>query len=219
MIIDEIMLNQHGGRLHAGYTISGVSMENSYHRGVGQSDFTLLKQDAGLKSINITVTFLGSAREEIDRLKSLFEMRLMGKNDLVLDGNYYSVICQEIGNANYKGFGACEVEYQFLGYKHGPLQTITGNHFYCASTLPHTDCRITVTASKDASTYKVGTVTFFDVSSGDVLVVDGLDKRILVNEAPAAQKADWLRFPSLVPGENVIICDDTVTVEYYPVYF
>ena len=87
------------------------------------------------------------------------------------------------------------------------------------STLPHTDCKITVTVSQDYATYKVGTVTFSDVHAGDVLVVDGLDKRILINDAPAAQKAEWIRFPSLVPGENIIACNDTVTVEYYPVYF
>ncbi len=219
MIIDVEMIRQHGGELHERYTISGAPIESSYHKGVRQSGFTLFNQVIGLKTITLPITFLGLSREDIDRCKLLFDMKLMGKNELVLDGHYYTVICQQIGDAHYKGFGACESEYQFLGVKHGPLQTVTANTIYCMSTLPHTDCRISVKVSKAAATYSVGTVTFKNVSAGDVLVVDGLDKRILVNGAPAAQKAEWIRFPSLVPGENIITCNDTVTVEYYPVYF
>lgn len=219
MIIDVEMIRQHGGDLHERYTISGAPIESSYHKGVKQSGFTLFNQVVGLKTITLPITFCGSSREYIDRCKSLFDMRLMGKNELVLDGHYYTVICQQIGDAHYKGFGACESEYQFLGVKHGPIQAVTANTIYCMSTLPHTDCKITVTVSQDCATYKVGTVTFSDVHTGDVLVVDGLDKRILINDAPAAHRAEWIRFPYLVPGENIITCNDTVTVEYYPVYF
>ena len=65
----------------------------------------------------------------------------------------------------------------------------------------------------------MGTVKFLNVKAGERLVVDGMDKRILVNDAPAANRAEWIRFPSLVPGENHITCPDEVTVEFYPVFF
>lgn len=218
-IIDEVCIAKYGGKLKNEYTISGVPLENHYHKGVRQSGFILLNQATGLKEISITIVFQGQDRSEIDKRKVLFDSLLMGKNELVLDGFFYTVLCQSIGESIYKGFCVCEARYDFIGVKHGNLQTVMGKTLYCMSTLPATDCRISVTVSASAQFYQVGSVTFKDVSAGDKLVVDGLNKRILVNDAPAAQKAEWVRFPSLSPGGNSIQCVDIPTIEYYPVFF
>ena len=47
---------------------------------------------------------------------------------------------------------------------------------------------------------------------------DGIDKRVLINGAPGAQRCEFLSFPSLVPGENRFDTPDPVTVAYYPAY-
>ncbi|MCI8276302.1 MAG: hypothetical protein HFI66_11990 [Lachnospiraceae bacterium] len=219
MIIDERMLADHGARIKGDYTISGVPLNTHYHQGVRQSGFTLHSQEPGLKMIELTVLFFGKDRPEIDQRKSLFDGMLFGKNELCLDGYFYTVFCSSIGGSLYQGECLCESTYQFTGYKHGRLKKVTGNTLYCESTLPYTDCRVSVAASKAASSYRVGGITYRNVKAGEKLVADGICKRILINGTPAADRAEWFRFPTLVPGKNIILCDDTVTVEYYPVYF
>lgn len=219
MIIDERMLAEHGARIKSDYTVSGVPLNTHYHQGIRQSGFILHGQEPGLKTIELTVVFFGKSRPEIDRRKSLFDGALTGKNELCLDGYFYTVFCSSIGGSLYQGDGLCESIYQFTGYKHGRLKKVTGNTLYCESTLPHTDCRVSVTVSRASGSYRMGGVTFRNVKAGERLVTDGIDKRILINGSPAADRAEWLRFPTLAPGKNIILCDDTVTVEYYPAYF
>lgn len=219
MIIDRRTLEEYGARLKNDYTVSGVPVDTHFHQGARQSGFILHGQETGLKTIDLTIVFIGRDRVEVDRRKSRLDGALMGKNELCLDGYFYTVFCSSFGNSAYQGDGLCEASYQFTGYKHGRLKKIRGNTLYCESTLPHTDCRLLVTASRSSGSYRVGSVTFRDVQAGERLEVDGFDKRILIGGIPAADRAEWIRFPSLVPGKNLILCDDTVTVEYYPVYF
>ena len=219
MIIDERTLAEYGARLKSDYVVSGVPINTHYHQGIRQSGFILHSQEPGLKTIELTVVFFGESRPEIDRRKSLFDGALVGKIELCLDGFFYTVFANSIGNNVYQGDCLCESAYQFTGYKHGRLKKVRGNTLYCESTLPHTDCSVSVTVSRAAGSYRMGEVTFRNVKAGERLVSDGIDKRMLINGAPAADRAEWLRFPALVPGKNVILCDDTVTVEYYPVYF
>lgn len=215
-------ISDYGGVVEQGFTVSGVSVDSNHTQGAGNSSFVLLKQTFGLKKIEIPVVFSGESADETRTKYSRFCMDAVRDKlvELVLsEGRQYTAFLNSIGTEKWLTPNDMAVTFGFVGYCHGILQTVAANTIYCMSTLPHTDCKITVTASQDYATYKVGTVTFSDVHAGDVLVVDGLDKRILINGAPAAQKAEWIRFPSLVPGENIITCNDTVTVEYYPVYF
>ena len=88
----------------------------------------------------------------------------------------------------------------------------------CIRDRPYTDCRLTVKASQASETYELGGAVFQNVQAGDVLCFDGIDKRVLINGAPGAQRCEFLRFPSLVPGENSFDTPDPVTVAYYPAY-
>ena len=90
--------------------------------------------------------------------------------------------------------------------------------FYCISTVPETDCILSVTVSEAADTYALGGATFLDVQAGEQLVFDGINKRILRNGAPGAANVEWINFPSVVPGENSFTALDPVTVQYYPTY-
>ena len=89
----------------------------------------------------------------------------------------------------------------------------------CDSTVPFTDVILSATVGKSSEAYQLGTVTFNNVAAGDTLTVDGINKRILVNGAPGAQKATWIKFPSLTPGQNIINCVDSITAEFQPIYF
>lgn len=147
-------------------------------------------------------------------------MEILGKSEVELDDGFlYSVVLTDIGQASYPSPQLLEVEYTFTGVRHGEYVVTDGNVVNCDSTLPYTDCILTVTAIADRTNYKVGTVTFLEVTAGEVLVVDGINGRILVDGAPAAERAEWTEFPKLVPGVNEIVCDDALTVEFYPVFF
>lgn len=213
-------LSEYGGKLKMDYKISGCELDVSIFHGRRRSFFTLLNKSVGLKTLKLPVVFNGKDEAETERKKSLFEMAALGKSELIMDDGFkYSVVLTEIGQASYPSSQLIEVEYIFTGVRHGEYVVAVGNSVHCDSTLPDTDCILTVTVSADGTNYKIGSVTFLEVSAGEVLTVDGINGRILVNGIPAAERAEWTEFPKLAPGLNEIACADTLTVEFYPVYF
>lgn len=221
MYLDGISLAEYGGSLEEGYSVSGVEVTCDYTAGKNGGSLILLNQSFGLKAIRLPLVFNGPGPRAVREMYSLFcGKSLKGKKELILpDERQYTAVLTGIGVEEWITENDMAVEVNFTGYCHGPRQSVFGNEIYCMSTLPKTDCLLRVTASKEAERYQVGPVMFRDVSIGDCLVVDGLNKRILVNDTPAAQRADWTSFPFLAPGRNEIVCMDAVTVEYYPLYF
>lgn len=213
-------IERYGAKLRMEYKVSGYELENSAFKGRRRSSFVLLNSSVGFKTLTLPLVFVGCDAHDVEQKKSLFEMLLYGKNELVMDDGYmYSVYLSQIGDATHPHPQMIEVEYTLVGVKHGPLVIVQANTIYCDSTLPHTDCILTATVGQTGSNYQMGTVTFSQVTQGEVLTVDGINKRILVDGAPAADRAEWITFPSLSPGKNIITCDDPLTVEFYPVYF
>lgn len=214
-------IEKYHGKLKDGWQVKGVEITDiSYSHMRNRSTLQYHDTELGLKKITFTVDFTGPDEHTIVLRKSLFDAEICGKSEIVLpDGFMYSAVCTVLGEEVFHGRELIEAAYELFGIRHGPYQKVTGNTVYCESTLPKTDCILTVTVKKTQSNYKVGSVTFPAVSVGEKLCVDGITKRILVNGVPAAQLAEWLEFPYLVPGINNITCPDTVTVEYYPAYF
>lgn len=220
MLINEKPFIEYGCKPKMDYKISGCELDVSIFHGRGRSFFNLLNTSVGLKTLKIPVVFHGKDEADTESKKSLFEMAVLGKNELIIgDRLKYSVVLSEIGQASYPSPQLIEVEYTFTGVRHGEYVVTMGNSVYCDSTLPYTDCILTATVSADANNYKVGSVTFLAVTAGEVLTVDGINGRILVDGVPAAERAEWTEFPKLVPGLNEIACADTLIVEFYPVYF
>ena len=90
---------------------------------------------------------------------------------------------------------------------------------FASSAVAAADVAIGTAADIAGKCYAVGdTVTITGVTAGDVLVVDGIEGRILQNGAPCAGNMSFLHLPALVPGENVFSCPEVLTVEYYPTY-
>ncbi len=219
--INGVSVEEYGGSLKSEYTVTGMEItENSYSIGRNRSNPLYHGTVLGLKTLTLPVDFAGKDRQEASARKSKFDAAIYGKNELVLpDGFTYTAICSEYGEEICHGEQLLETIYTCVGIRHGKKEIVTGNTIYCTSTLPKTDCRLTVTVTNGESSYQLGSVTFLDVTAGDVLCVDGITGRILVNGAPGAARAQWLEFPYLVPGKNMITCADTVTAEFYPAYF
>ena len=220
MWINQKPLWDFGGRLQRSYQVTGYDLTNEAFKGRKRSSFVLLNSSIGFCQLSLPIVFEGCSRHDVTAKKSLFDMEAYGKNDLTMeDGFQYFVYLDSIGEASYPADELIECDYTFIGVRHGDLETVNGNTVMCSSTLPNTDCIIDVTVSANRQNYDVGTVQFPSVTAGEKITVDGINKRILVNGAPAAEQAEWINFPSLIPGKNVINCLDPVTVTYYPVYF
>ena len=220
MHLNNKSLTEYGGILLAGYTVSGYEIDACTFKGKSRSSLNFLNASTGTKVLNIPIAFKGDDLTEASQKKSIFEGDAFGKNELVMDdGLLYSAVLSNIGKSTYVGTKVIKAEYEFIAIRHGEYKTIVGNTVHCDSTLPYTDCILTATVTADRSNYKLGTVTFKEVTAGEVLTVDGINGRILLNGVPAAERADWIEFPKLIPGINHISCDDALTVEFYPAYF
>lgn len=220
MWINDKPLSDYGGQLRMEYKVSGYNLETSAFKGRKRSSFVLLNNIVGFQTLSLPVVFEGKSRDDVTLKKSMFDMLAFGKNELIMDDGFlYTAYLSNIGDASYPAPELIEVDYTFIGVRHGPKVIATGNTINCESTLPNTDCILKATVGSTGTNYRVGTVVFPQVTQGEELVVDGINKRILVNGAPAADRADWITFPSLSPGLNLLECADTLTVEFFPVFF
>lgn len=219
MYINKHELSEYGANLLMEYAVSGSAISNSYYKGRNRSGFVHYMNDIGLKTITLPLVFVGADMHEIAYNKSRLDAELLGKNELYMGDNFwYTVMLDDAGTLAWKSEQLAECEYALTGYQHGALVISKGNYPFCLSTAPVTDCILTATVSADTDRYHIGNATFISVKAGDVLTLDGIDKRVLVNGGPAAQRCDFVRLPFLTPGRNAIDCADQLKVEYYPIY-
>lgn len=209
-----------GGKLRVDYTYTPPEISSEYFKGRRRTSFTLLESSYDMAALSLPIVFYGQNRNDVALKKSKFEAEIFGRSDIIMEDDFmYFAILNSIGDAAYPSEQLIEVTYDFKCIRHGKYKEIQKNMIYCESTLPDTDCILSTTVGSTGKNYKVGTATFPSVTKGEKITVDGINKRILVNGAPAANRAQWIRFPSLVPGKNNISCQDKLTVGYYPVYF
>lgn len=203
--------------------VGPIETQQSVYQGVNRTNFNVLDTLQYMRSIDISLFFAAPTRRELALTKSKIDNMMIGKLDLwVPDGFYYSSYLESAGEESYLGVENNKVialcAYKFKGVRHDPKETVQGNEVICKSTVPHTDCKLTCTASQDYASLTIDTVTITNVHQGDILVVDGITGRILQNGALCAGNMSFIHFPSLVPGDNILTCDEELTVEYYPTY-
>lgn len=205
-----------------GWSVGASELSNSIQQGRNRTSYRLLASVFGRKPIAFTLVFSGASRNAVSLAISQFATQLYGKFELQwADGFEYSCTLDSIGNPVWYGFTGlvlAQVEYSLHGIQHGPMKTITvpvGGTLICESTMPKTDCIVEATAGT-AGTYQLAGATFSSVQVGNVLTVDGINCRFLLNGAPTT--ATFSSFPQLVPGANVFSAPDPVTVSYYPSY-
>ena len=216
-LINGVPSENYGAILEYGYKVTGAEVETSCSSSVS---IVCFGQKIGRKKISASLLIVGSSQQIAYEKYTILCKKFAGIVELVLpDGAMYTSVLTGIGDEETLAPGKIRCSFKFEAIRHGPLQSVTGNRLICMSTLPKTDCKLTATVGASGSNYKLGSVIFPVVTAGEVLCVDGITKRILVNGVPAAQRAEWTQFPYLAPGENTIECVDPVTVEYYPGYF
>lgn len=201
------------------YRISASPVKSEYWQGRNRSQFALLSQTFGLKEISMTVVFDGKDAEQVALHKSRFDAALWGKFEIYMPNGFtYSAILDDAGELEYIGDERGRAKYQLVGIQHKPLVMVTSSPFTCSSTVPFTDCIITATAT--AALGSIGDIDFSGLTIGDIITIDGINKRLLVDGVDAATKFVWIDFPSLMPGTNTITTSGVsgLSVQFYPTY-
>lgn len=225
MYVDGVNIADYGVLVQS-FKVGAIEQTATLYQGRNRTNFNVLATEQGMRPITVQLFYKGRTRRELSLIKSKIDSLLIGKVELSLpDGFMYSAALTQAGEEQILGVEYNEeiasCAYTFKGIRHDPLQTVrlqSGHPIYCKSTVPKTDCRLLCTAASSYASLQIGPVTITNVTRGDVLVVDGIDGRILQNGAPCSGNMSFLHFPSLTPGENFITCPEFLTVEYYPTY-
>lgn len=221
------LFSQFGGAVLQDFRVGASELSNFTFYGQNRTSFQQLKTTFGPRSITLDIIFKAKDLHTATMQKSIFDGAVYGKNTLWLpDGYFYTVSTESIGEAGIKADtaqgAAIGAQYNFKGFRHGPLTTLNipagGSRIKCLSTMPLTDCIYSVTVPVAMAQYSLGGAVFKNVQKGEKLVFDGINKKILRNGVPNAINVSWLNFPSLTPGFNQIAAQYATTIQYYPVY-
>ena len=210
------------------YTVGETSIDNATFKGINRTNWVLLKSMFGTRTLTLTVIFKGNTLHAAKVNRSKFNAAVFGKSEIFIpdDGFFYDVVCDSLGDEMLVGIGQRESQikstYTFTGIRHGTKRTVLvskNQSFLCESTVPFTDCRLTLTSTQTVAEYNFGGGVWENISAGDVLVFDGINCEITKNGDNYAQYVTWMNFPTLQAGMNTIETDtDDVKIEYYPTY-
>lgn len=210
------------------YTVGETSIDNATFKGINRTNWVLLKSMFGTRTLTLTVIFKGNTLHAAKVNRSKFNAAVFGKSEIFIpdDGFFYDVVCDSLGDEMLVGIGQRESQikstYTFTGIRHAAKRKILvgkNQSFLCESTVPFTDCRLTLTSTQTVAEYNFGGGVWENISAGDVLVFDGINCEITKNGDNYAQYVTWMNFPTLQAGLNTIETDnDDVTVEYSPTY-
>lgn len=213
-----------GARLLSSWSVSGPEITRVVIRGGAGSTLVSPVPRLGTKTLSLPVDICGRDPEQTELRRSMLTQALgQGTVELWLpDGFTYRCVLTKAGDKTELDPYGCRVhtEYTLTGFQCRPLVRAVPaeNCLYAYGTWPQMDCRLTARVGASAERYAMAGVTWSNVHQGDLLVLDGLEKRILKNGFSAALDCDAADWPRLCPGENRLTCPDQLTVEYYPTY-
>ncbi len=226
-MINNRLFSEFGACALADYEVGETELTNAVYLGRNRTSWAQLDTTFGMRSLRITVKFFAPEMQECTMLKSLFDGALYGKNELWLpDGYWYSVYTESFGaaavEADTERGAIISAAYSLKSIRHAELETAAlsagENKLRCISTMPYTDARFSTQVTQAAAQYTLGGAVFKNVTAGEFLVFDGINKRILRNGTDNALNVSWVDFPRLTPGFNQIACAGPTTVQYYPTY-
>lgn len=215
-----------GARLLSGYKVGSTKISRSRHKVAAFiQGWYPLSTDYELRQITLPVYIFGtSARDAAEKKSRLDAAMLADPIELILPNGFtYSASLDVCTDAEEMQLDGRELKctYTLVGYAHESLLTeivSSGQIFVVEGTAPEMACRLTCTASADAVAYEMCGVIFSNVAAGDVLVLDGLNKRVTRNGVNDFDGCDLITWPTLQPGNCTLTAPDTITVEYYPIW-
>ena len=241
---DDVLLNGNpiqnfGAAALLDFQIGETPLETEVFLGKNRTTPRLLDMRFLAREIELGLVFYGETLREAKLQRSRFNSEIFGGFEIYIpeDGFFYKCWPVNFGEEKLVGIGdgeaAVSSRLRCKGFRQDKPETVilpTGTTLFCASTMPRTDCKLTVTSTHTTSHYFFGGGVFQNITSGDILVFDGINGLIQRNGANYADKVTWTNFPYLRPGENSIYAydydaiqpdipiSDTVTVEFSPTY-
>lgn len=241
MLIDNRDIAEFGARLLE-YTVGGTAITTSEGTSLNANFPKLFHTDYGLRNINIALVFkpLNSEGGILAKMhsaalqKSMLDSLLYGNTVEIFlpDGYFYRCMLKAVGDESFDG-ERLELTYSFSGIRHLSMATVKGTKIYCSSTVA-TDCRITaeVTGCGDDTriqfvlSHGTSSVSYSmnGVSSGDIIVFDGINCTVSQNGSNAFGASNVIEFPKLYPGKNTLIALHSSPIElefkteYYPTF-
>lgn len=197
--------------------ISPCDVDANVFQGSNRSTVQLLSNRRGKRSLKCKIDFFGKSNFERTMHQSRFESLFLGTEPIVIDigdGFWYRGVLTDIGKPSTDHELITTVEYTFQVTRHmGQEVTIDITQtndviFNCVSNVAKTDCVITLADQfRPDGTHNVtvemnGYRWYVDHGFDGGLVIDGVNKRFLINNQNAASEVKWTDFPFLTPGEN-----------------
>lgn len=215
-----------GARLLASYAVGGASLTRSRVQPAAGMRFVPAGSRVGLREISLPVHIFGQSPREAQQQKSALDAALLADPaELYLpDGFLYTASCDSIGEVTEYSQDGCILagSYKLSGFRHDPLETVHlpagGGAFLAKGTAPDMECRLTCTVGTASDSYLMAGILWVDVKAGDVLVLDGIRRKVTRNDENALNQTDLTQWPLLAPGPNIMTAPDAMTVEYYPIY-
>lgn len=238
MTINGLDIKIYNARLQ-NYSVSGTTVTNTTSS-VGDllKMPTLFSRTLGTRTLTVTLTFkpsrLGSDSRGTSVINKLtvaadniakFEAEIVGKVvEITLpDGFIYTSLVTTLPPATFDSSGEHDVTYTFTAIRHKSEETFkisaNGNITSKATTAVPFNLKVVVPSAYDEIT--VCGIKVFNLSANDEIVINGVDGIITCNGINKFLETNFIEFPVLQPGRNVIECtaeDAEITVVYTPVY-
>lgn len=221
MTINGTDIEEYGAYLLGTPKISPAPLSTDVLTFKSGANFIPLGRTIGLKKIECSIAFLGDSYHDIQLKRSRFRAALLGKLNIDFETDGFQYFCTYNTDAELESEreNAAVSVFTFTGVQHESLETVKGKDVNCLSTVPETDCRITATGSNVITPVIIAGVRFDGMVTGDIFVIDGIDKRIQKNGKD--YPAEFIKFPTLKPGTNTIESTKELvdfTIEYYPTH-
>ena len=218
--------SEFGARLLASYSIGGASLNRSRIQPTAGMRFIPAGSRVGLREISLPVHIFGQSPLEAQLQKSALDAALLADPvELYLpDGFLYTASCDSIGEVTEYSQDGCILagSYKLSGFRHDLLETVHlpagGSIMWAKGTAPDMECRLTCTVGTAADSYLMAGILWVSVKAGDVLVLDGIRRKVTRNSKNALNQTDLTQWPLLAPGQNILTAPDALTVEYSPVW-
>lgn len=224
IFINNIDISEFGAKaLRDSIQVGGTEIKNDYFQGRNRTNYTLMSTTFGLKPVKFTLVYIHKYLRGALENKSKCEAEMIKGCEVYFPSDfYYRCMIDKIGDATIKGVDGnqvlVEVKYALLGIQHDKMEEVeNGAEFVARGTMPQMDCILEVVVGADAPSYTLAGAVFGAVVAGDVLTVDGINKRFLKNGAHTTADS-WVSFPYITSGLNHVTAADPVKVKYYPCY-
>lgn len=206
-------------------------------KGAGHSAMQVLQNDRADRLLHCSIDFIRHPPYLVGDRVPEFDRLFLGRETVEIipgDGNSYRGVLERIERKPMEKDWLVSMVYSFRVVRHGdPVdqQGITEDYPVCISTMPRTDCRLTIFADRlpaSASGLRVQLENQVWQISGSItgdVVIDGLTKTITMGGVPCMDRTVWVDFPWLKPMSNrlQVSCGGTAVacayqVHYEPIY-